>query len=78
MNDGDGQPQEKRSWKQLYEAALLERDLTLLPQRIADAQNAIVERASALLVTNGNDNPEMERLTGAHVVLEDLKRIYQN
>lgn len=76
MNGGDGQFQSEPSWKQLYEAALLELEPNLLPQRIADAQKAI-ERAWALLRADGNNNPEKEALAGAQVILDDLKRIYR-
>jgi hypothetical protein len=78
MNDGDGRSQGEQSWKQLYEAALLELDPNRLPQRIADAQKAIAERALALLRENGSNNSEKETLAGAHVVLDDLKRIHQS
>jgi hypothetical protein len=31
-------------WKQLFEAALLERDQSLLPGRLRDARNAVLDR----------------------------------
>lgn len=64
MNDSDGRSQDEHSWKRLYEAALLELDPNLLPQRIADAEKAIRERALALFQTNGDNNSEKEALGG--------------
>jgi hypothetical protein len=64
------------TWRQLYEAALLELDPELLPQRIANAQEAIGERALAL-PANGDNNSEIDALSDARVALDDLKRIYQ-
>jgi len=76
MNDSDGRSQDQQAWEQLYETALLELDTNLLPQRIADAEKAIRERALALFQTNGDNNSEKEALGDAHLVLNDLKRIY--
>jgi hypothetical protein len=76
MNDSDGRSQDQQAWEQLYETALLELDPNLLPQRIADAEKAIRERALALFQTNGDNNSEKEALGDAHLVLNDLKRIY--
>lgn len=78
MKDGDGGFQGEQKWKQLYEAALLELDPKLLPQRIADAQKAIGERAMTLLQENGHNHSEKEALASAHAALDDLKRIRQN
>jgi multidrug resistance efflux pump len=75
MNDADGDSASEQSWNQLYEAALLELDPSVLPQRIADAQKAIGERALALLRKNGHNHSEKAALASAHALLEDLKRI---
>ena len=77
MNDGDGRSTDEQSWKQLYEAALFELDPKLLPQKIADAQKAMGERALALLRNNGHNHSEKEALANAYVALDDLKRIHQ-
>jgi hypothetical protein len=74
MNDADGDSASEQSWKQLYEVALLELDPSV-PQRIADAQKAIDERALALLRENGHNHSEKAALAGAHALFEDLKRI---
>jgi hypothetical protein len=77
MNDADGQSANEQSWKEFYEAALRESDPNLLPQKIADAQKAISERALVLLRENGHNHSEKAALAGAHAVLDDLKRIDQ-
>jgi hypothetical protein len=58
------------SWKKLYEAALLECNLSKLPERIKIAQTAVVERLRCL---DGSVS-ETERLAllDAHNVLCDL------
>jgi len=66
----------RRSWKLLYEAALREQDPNLLSQRIADAQKAIGECTLALLQANIDNKLEKENLANAHLVLENLKRLY--
>ena len=76
MDNGDGQSQPNgTSWKQFYEAALLEVDSKLLPQRIAEAQKVIAER-NAILQSKGEYNSEIEALRNAHILLDDLNRIY--
>jgi hypothetical protein len=67
---------ERVSWRSFYEVALRERDPHALPQRIADAQKAIAEFALALLRANIDNKREKENLACAHLVLEDLKRLY--
>ena len=63
-------------WRQLYEAAFFELDPKLLPQKIADAEKAIGERARALLRENGHNHSEKEALARAYVTLDGLKRIH--
>jgi uncharacterized protein YktB (UPF0637 family) len=70
------QVDERLSWKSFYEAALRERDPHALTQRIADAQKAIAECALALLRANIDNKREKEYLANAHLVLEDLKKVY--
>jgi len=77
MKNGDGRTEEAQSWKQLYEAAMLELDRDELPRRIEEAQKAIQERVLALSRENGNSGPEKDGLADAQVVLDDLTRIHQ-
>jgi len=60
------------SWqsKPLYEAAVLECDLTNLPQRLADAQKVVTARMQCLDGTL--THAEMSALLDAHNVLCDL------
>ena len=77
MEDGEGRFQGDQLWRQLYEAALFELNTKLLPQKIADAEKAIGERALALLRENGHNHSEKKALARAHSALDDLKRIHQ-
>jgi hypothetical protein len=57
-------------WKPLYESAVLECDLTKLPERIADAQKAIMERLQCL--DDSMTEAERNGLLDARNVLCDL------
>jgi len=59
-------------WKTLYQAALLEVDLKILPQRIADAERAANERIEDL---NGSDDAEKVSVINALNVLRDLRKM---
>jgi hypothetical protein len=72
MHDDDGQPQDEQSWRLLYEAAFFELDPNLLPQRIADAEKAMGERALALLHANEHNHSEKQALAHAHAALDNL------
>jgi len=60
-------------WLTLYEAAILELDLNMLPQRIKDAQITIVDRMEAL--SKSGSTPEIELLLSALNTLHDLQKI---
>jgi len=57
------------SWKDLYQAAIRESDLTKLPERIADAETALVTRARDLLYTSGDKIEGEESLDDAMRIL---------
>jgi hypothetical protein len=59
-------------WKTLYQAALLEVDLKILPQRIADAERAANERIQDF---NGSDDAEKVSVMNALNVLRDLRKM---
>lgn len=59
-------------WKHLYRAALFEADRTKLPQRIAEARNAVVVRARELFNCSGNNFEEEQDLDDALYALEAL------
>jgi hypothetical protein len=66
------------SWKDLYQAAILERDLNKLPERIAEAETVITLRARELFDAPENDAEEGESLDDAmcilHALTSSLKR----
>ena len=74
MSEYDERPKDEKSWKRLYEAALLEFDPHLLLERIAEAEKAIDEQALAQRI-NGDGNSEKAALQDARVALGDLKKM---
>jgi len=62
-----------RTWRQLYEAAVLELDPTKIQHRIAEAEKAIAKRAVVLMRENAN-GAEREALANAMQALNDLQR----
>jgi hypothetical protein len=77
MSDSDGLTQEAESWRQLYEAAMLEIDREKLLKRIAEAQKAIEERVLSLARKGLGSEAEKDALVDAHVAMDELKRIHQ-
>jgi hypothetical protein len=66
--------QDAQPWRRLFEAAMVGPNPDIAPQKIADAQEAIAERALIVLLS-GNDRVEQQALADAHLALNDLKRI---
>ena len=66
---------DRRYWRQLYKAALSEVDQSKLPQRIADAEKAVVLRARELFRAAGDNGEETEALDD---VMYALRSNYQN
>ena len=64
-------------WYTLYEAALLELDQDKLPQRITEAQDAVMER---IIVLDGRNcgGSESEALMNALSVLRDLQKMWES
>jgi len=62
-----------RTWRQLYEAAVLELDPTKIQYRIAEAEKEIAKRAVVLMRENAN-GAEREALANAMQALNDLQR----
>lgn len=58
-------PSDTRDWRQLYRAALAEIDKTKLPERIAEAEKAIVLRARELFHGRGDRSSDNGEETGA-------------
>jgi hypothetical protein len=63
------------SWRQLYEAAMRELDLQVLPLRIETAWQAIETR---MLELHSVDLSEKKQLTDSLQMLEDLAKMYEN
>ena len=61
------------NWHALYEAAVLEIDLNKLPHRIAEAQDAIMDRIEDL--NHSCDGSERRALIDALNVLRDLRKM---
>jgi hypothetical protein len=61
------------SWKELYQAVICESDLNKLPERIADAETALVMRARDLFYTSGDKIDEAESLDNAMCILHALR-----
>jgi hypothetical protein len=55
-------PPDSRYWRQLYRSALSEVDKSKLPERIAEAEKAVVLRARELFQAAGDNGEETEAL----------------
>jgi hypothetical protein len=62
-----------QSWKDLYQAAMCESNVNKLPERIADAETALIMRARELFYTSGDRFEEEESLDDAMCVLNALR-----
>jgi hypothetical protein len=62
-----------RSWKDLYQAAIFESDSNKLPERIADAEAALVISARELFYAADDDGQEAEDLDDAMYILRALR-----
>ena len=69
MNTGTCKGLDAQSWKDLYQIAMCESDVNKLPERIADAEGAIVLRARQLFYTSGDSSEEQESLDDALCIL---------
>lgn len=73
MNTGICKGLDARSWKDLYQAAMCESDLNKLPERIADAETALVMRTRELTHTSGDNFEEKDSLDDALCILHSLR-----
>jgi len=64
---------ESAEWHALYYAALFETDRTKVPQRIAEAENAILERSRVLLTVDADHIEEEQILDDALYALRALR-----
>lgn len=63
-------------WRELYLAALFEPDRTQLQVRIAQAEEALVERARQLFQASGDSIEEAEAIDDAMYALHALRNTY--
>jgi hypothetical protein len=73
MNDAGCEVLDTGSWKDLYQAALFESDFNKLPERIADAETALIMRARELFYASEDNGEEVERLDYAMCALRALR-----
>ena len=74
MNTGSCKSQHSRAWRDLYKAALFEIDKTRLPERIAQAEEALVVRARELFHMAGDNIEEEQALDDTMYALHALAR----
>ncbi len=73
MNTAVCKSLDAQSWKDLYQAAICESDLNKLPERITDAETALVMRARDMFYTSGDKIDEAESLDDARCILHALR-----
>ncbi len=78
MSTGVSKSLDSRYWRQLYKAALSEIDNSKLPERIAQAEKAVVLRARELFQAAGDNGEESEALDDVMYALHALRSNYQN
>ena len=78
MNECAPRTQVAQSWKQSYRTAVLETNMELIPRRILEARKAAGERAVYLIREASEDEPELQDLVYASVVLNELNREFQS
>jgi hypothetical protein len=61
-------------WKVLYQAAIAEPDLNKLPERLCDAEAALISRARELFYVSADDGEEGESLDNAMYILHALRQ----
>ncbi len=78
MSTGVSKSLDSRYWRQLYKAALSEIDKSKLPERIAEAEKAVVLRARELFQAAGDNGEESEALDDVMYALHALRNNYQH
>jgi hypothetical protein len=63
----------RTNWRDLYRAALFETDRTRIPQRITEAEMAIMARVKELFVIGGDQIDEQQILDDALYALKALR-----
>lgn len=73
VNTATSKCPDSRGWKELCQAALSELDANKLPERIAQAEKAIMTRARELVPDAGNNIEEEQALDDAMFSLHALR-----
>jgi len=73
MNTGACTSFDAHSWKDFYQAAICESDVNKLPERITDAETALVMRVRELFYASGDKFEEQESLDDAMCILHALR-----
>ena len=73
MNTGTSGAPYKRVWAQFYKAALFELDANKVPDRIAEAETALVTRAHELFQSAGDNIEEEQAVDDAMYALHALR-----
>ena len=73
MNTGSSKSLDSGAWRDLYKAALFEVDKTRLPDRIAQAEKALVARAQELFHIAGDNIQEEQALDDTMYALHALR-----
>jgi hypothetical protein len=77
MNPGSSISLSSRAWRDLYKAALFEVDKTRIPDRIAQAEEALVVRARELFHIAGDNIEEEQALDDTMYALHALRNTSQ-
>ena len=77
MNTGSSISLSNRAWRDLYKAALFEVDKTRIPERIAQAEEALVVRARELFHIAGDNIEEEQALDDTMYALHALRNTSQ-
>ena len=77
MNTSISKSPDSRYWRQLYRTALSEIGKNKLPERIAEAEKAVVLRARELFQEAGDNGEETEALDDVMYALHALRSNYQ-
>jgi len=70
-----GAKSESTNWRELYRDAILELNPSKLPQHIAEAEKALVQRGRELVREAGDNSEEERALEDATYFLRALRRI---
>jgi hypothetical protein len=73
MNSAMAVVPDRRTWRESYKAALFELDMNKVPDRIVEAEKALVARARQLFDTAGDNIEEEQDLDDAMYALRALR-----